>query len=1169
MIHANVSEPIRHMDRSPGNRNDRLEQRRSTATPVRNHRHGSAIILVVVTLVLMTILGTAYIQTARVGRRTSSTTRQSIEIDSVAEAVILQISNVLRDDLLDDNGNFFNPDSPDQGGTDEPYDYPWTNTTVNAMPLSTDVNGNPFSSAPTGGQYDDTWLASTTPDFEIPGPDPAWPHITNLNGVFLRLPLSTGSQPLPEENPVNYTTTPKPGYLSTDKDVKITIVPPFPVPPPPDTSMSAPPTTNWQSWGVDADGDGIPDSRWTWAPIRQIGEVSYVMAVRIIDNSSQINVNVATATTDDGTNFQSITGDHNRSIRGYYPTDADLSRLLSRTTISIPWSTGKNDLRSIFTNIRGFTIASVDPFPVRLNLEIDLDDIDTDLMGRENAWFKNIVYYGNRTNKLNISNELELRYRGGLNHPDIAYAMDTEMKGLLRDSPGSSKELSYQNVLYDTNTISGADQMLAYFQGTDPNDTTPQSPVVPVKDRVFPAIRHMLTTINGSALFASNHSNIHAGDHKLKYDLVFRDRDKTTDNYYQDNDISLITGIPDRVERIANRLKKILNIGSPTYLNESANNIDVIATEFALAIQDYSDTDHVPTKITQSGITYYGLETLPFIREVYVQFGYEDQDIVPPAGDNVHDTWVRIGGSQAMAIEIGNPFDRPIKFDDISVRVKVGTVIFVLNDPSAVANGFPSSEPELEPRGSDQSWAIIYSNPINSVDEGGKGNDLAADLGFDSRQRIRAADGTFTFNLPFDGNSVTVEMQVEVGSGNWVTYDRFALDLLNNLGNDSEISHLLPASPSIPKNRHVQASVARDGNGMRFVSNTGKAQTASPRVQPDGSVNPDTLPEDQYDTSIDQLTHDEKGIAGDNSLDNYQLPVANRRFMSVAELGWIHMFGFTDEIDGDFPNRLDSLDPARRNLHFRRTVPGSTVSGVAVPDSTGIPHAAMVMDEFTTLSTRHDGIDNDDDDGDNDSSTGVDNSAEQFAPGVLNINTVPLHIATLATPLAESIDDVEALMEAIAIFRDEPAKRSSFSGLSGYRSQPGILGIGELLWVNPHSNGVSGAQAANDMQRYLVANKGTNLDLYPLPENLSSNGGKAEPLSVPGSAEEQMARFQFLSQVFTTRSDIFTAYVVVQGFPSDDFRKGPVESTRFYAVFDRSGITGTNDAVRVVGVYKY
>ena len=101
---------------------------------------------------------------------------------------------------------------------------------------------------------------------------------------------------------------------------------------------------------------------------------------------------------------------------------------------------------------------------------------------------------------------------------------------------------------------------------------------------------------------------------------------------------------------------------------------------------------------------------------------------------------------------------------------------------------------------------------------------------------------------------------------------------------------------------------------------------------------------------------------------------------------------------------------------------------------------------------------------------------------------------------------------------------------------------------------------------------GTTLDIFPAPEDRERFG--AERPASRSSPLELLARFQFLSQAFTTRSDVFTAYIVVRGYPADDFRKGPVEERRFYAILDRSGIHVDDEAqaggdVRVLAVRSY
>ena len=1135
----------------------------------RHHASGTALIFVVVSLVLMTMIGTAYVNMTRVDHQATSLQlrNNSGNIDANIDTAISQIQGVLRDDLLDAAGNFFNPtpfDPSDNttivGGGDETYDYPWTNTnsdwivTLSSGVVADGTGGRPDPAK--GDELDDTWLASTIPDFSLG--NPFWPHITNLNGIFLRLPTPGGSELLPEETIVDFDNTVTAPYLNTDTNITIN-----PIPFSAFNAMTSVATSNWQPWGVDADGDGIADSRWTWAPIRRIGDVTYVMAVRIIDNSSLININAATSLTNDGN-----IGWGANSTRGYYPTDQDLSRLLQRTRVfqqqnnDPPNTLWTNELSNVM-NGRGLSTT----FPTPLNLSASL--------GREDGWLTGTAMYGFANDRFTLESELALRFRGGLVHNSNNPFIETSIPTLVRtDTTDPPTESTFQDVDYVTLNLTTnptdpdklREELMAYYQGVDPNQAAGSKNNSNVDLRQFPAIRHMLTTFNGSGVHAPNYNDIFGGAFTSKYDLVNED----------------VAAPATRVTNMANRLNAIFRItdsaaatnaylGLNTGIPAQSDTLDDIAWDFALAIQDYSDADNIPSAATDpdTGFIHYGLETLPFIREVYVQFVYQDQDLILPIGvpPDSFDTWSRVDNSVAIAIEIANPFDRPISLSVLPVRVNINGNTFELN--AGAAQGFTDNTRQLTTRGTPRSTAIIYTNPQVPVLENGFGANLAADLNFNgaANQRILDNAGALSYPLPFNGNNVTVQLQVDVGGGTWVTYDRFPLGAMGLLGQNAQIPHALFITAAA-NHQHVQASMARDGQGLNFISNTGIGLVTAP-------VRSDPVPGNL--TAFQNASHafgqNVKGALLGNVPNSFQLPISNRPLLSVAELGWIHMFGFTDQPNGDFPTRFANLAANRRFLDF--------AAGASVPDSTGIPHAAMVMDQFTTLSPAVDGQDND---GDNRADAADLDQDELLVPGTLNINTAPLHLATLAAPLPEAISNIENLMTAIHAYRDIPPNndpgtpyddtvvRPIPAANPNWRQNQGIASMGELMFVNPTAN------QPNDMQMYGfdglngTSQTGFAHDLYPLPEDITN--GLATAQIATDSTEESLARFQFLSQAFTTRSDIFTAYVLIQGFPSDDFRQGPVESARFFAIFDRSKINSPNpanapiDEVRVVSIHR-
>lgn len=229
-------------------------------------RRGSAIVLVVVSLILMVLLGAVYLQTARVQRLAGGEVPN--DMDLVIEAIITNIAEILRADLEDPGDDSF-----------ELYDYPWTNyaETWEAKKYDSDGTSRPFDAA--GNFTDDIWLASSEPDFTS---GMMWPHITNLNGVFLEYEREDGSG-----NPLNRFVVDGGTGLPVQHEVRSGN------PEERDRNI-AQGEADWQMM-TDTDGDGIPDSRWTWAPetVWNLNGMYYVMAVRIEDLSAKVNVNTA------------------------------------------------------------------------------------------------------------------------------------------------------------------------------------------------------------------------------------------------------------------------------------------------------------------------------------------------------------------------------------------------------------------------------------------------------------------------------------------------------------------------------------------------------------------------------------------------------------------------------------------------------------------------------------------------------------------------------------------------------------------------------------------------------------------------------------------------------------------------------------------------------------
>jgi len=71
---------------------------------------------------------------------------------------------------------------------------------------------------------------------------------------------------------------------------------------------------------------------------------------------------------------------------------------------------------------------------------------------------------------------------------------------------------------------------------------------------------------------------------------------------------------------------------------------------------------------------------------------------------------------------------------------------------------------------------------------------------------------------------------------------------------------------------------------------------------------------------------------------------------------------------------------------------------------------------------------------------------------------------------------------------------------------------------------------------------------------------------VENDREEKILLSKWLTEVASTRSDTYVAYIRVVGYPADDFTANngrPVETARAIAVFDRSNVRQGDDTVEM------
>lgn len=233
---------------------NRLQQR------FRRSRPGSVLILVVALLVLLALLGTAYINTTQTDRYSSAQNSFNTEIDLLLQGV----ENITQASVV--NALF--------GPTPSFTFHQNTNTT----PSEYDLSDYPLNKQGTfiADRYPTLLTPTAVPSAANP---PLWQFITALpNASKFESPYVNGAV-----SPAGVYTTRKqlyPSYLSIQQGGVSQIFP---------SLFDG--THNYLAG--DADGDGIADSALFKLPIGQINGVTYYGGVRVVDNAAAINAAIA------------------------------------------------------------------------------------------------------------------------------------------------------------------------------------------------------------------------------------------------------------------------------------------------------------------------------------------------------------------------------------------------------------------------------------------------------------------------------------------------------------------------------------------------------------------------------------------------------------------------------------------------------------------------------------------------------------------------------------------------------------------------------------------------------------------------------------------------------------------------------------------------------------
>ncbi|MBB6431468.1 hypothetical protein [Algisphaera agarilytica] len=1030
-------------------------------------RRGNVVLLVMVALVLMATLGTSYLQVARVQRGQAG--QSTGDIDTVVAAVLVKIEDTISDDARDDNANLLSTGIVNQTQGDEPFDYPWTNVaTGGANNYQVTSLTTASSVAAVGGHLDNKWLASSSPS-DLGG-TPYWENITDLNGVFLSAAghsdltsLAAGSAPT--ESPINHAGVATPGMsnVSINTNVRHTL---------PAPADFADPTL---SLLVDADGDGVPDSRWAWATIPVIEGKAYTMAVRIIDLSGRINLNTATSPLDNTARYDyetsttTVASEH--APRWDTPAEIDLGRFVNETrnaeNAAVPGTANAADLNLLGTDIIArHTGTSGVP---------TLRDDRTAFWDGSASSFATNNYVADYTNAYTLDDMYELLNQGGVNEDTTTNeAFETNGTGLRDFFSGNETSADYQRYLGDK--ASDAVDLQEFFE---------------INARVHS------TVLSGTSHLAPS-GVVPFSNNRLNLTPLF----DATDADYADTKNS-----------VSDRIELFLGGGVPLGFT-----IPEISDQFTSNIADYVDEDNFVT-VTGGAGGRAGLEALPFIAEAYGRGIY---DLVSSTA--TESEWSNVGGA-IFAIEIANPFQFPISLDDVYLTVTPpgGSLTLLSTDdllsivtPAAMvafntANGITTNnaatpdinEQELLYPGKS---IVFYVDPLGTAMAG----DITASVtatetivvdmsGAAALQAWPTDQAAGTPNAPEDfelGMMASTAANTPLGAN----YQSVSISTVPPLlTNTSDVS--MPIAPQ-QSFFEARATTAWGGINMLAIGTPDR-----PDVFP---VSPSSVP-NSWD--FGQAKAVPTGYTAMNDaqaqviIPNYD----NNRMRHIGELAQITGLGYS----GTQPiNLLWEADhggtPNPDDLYLDFS-PGAPKVNAAV-DSLNVPHAVLMLEQFTIYE-------------------------DSFTPGTINLNTASQELIERSLPFSNPTL-ANAVAAVIVDFRDNPggALRSSVSARTTIGQSEGIAYVSELVPLLADvftTNGTQGNYVGDTVTSEQV--DGTDVRVDFGNEYYLDTAGVPIDDGVADDREEEILVYRWLSQVATTRSDCFAAYIWVREHDASDF----------------------------------
>jgi len=1081
-------------------------------------RRGLVLLLTAIVLVFLAILGAMFLAMAR-GQRPEVT--QPIDnIDLVLDAEIAALQQTLTDDVISPNGIWFEPAE----GV-EPFDFGRTNYDASTERTIT----SPFGGSLTvrGGENDDQWLAETVPSRGAN--HTVWGRVPSQRGYFVG--GASGSSDLTTaDNATGFNEYPINGSNALNSD-----------------------NNGGSGYGLsnavlfDADGDGINDTRLERAAIPFMTGREYVVAVRPVDLSSLVPLLAGTALTSDGVGADETAYGYSATniqpVRAWWQTSIDLSRVAAARTTN--W---QSDLGTLFaSSLReshdpsapGNPIATA-TFPTPINDRWESWRYDASINGSED------------TLRQHAASLVNLHYRNGFDRVANDDIIEQSTGGLL-DAPAS-----YANQAGD-GSYNPAPSATNHFNS-------------------FGNLRHLVTTLSGAIPYAYDWGRATGGTPWAADGRLLQ---------LDPNTLASLGNYPAIDNHpVRQRLEDIFSLsGSAGQYGadwSTATNATIKSYWYTLCLKDYLDEDGVPSAWLNptNGVYYCGVEPLPMLREAYMQLGYVNDG----AG-----TMTAVPGSAGYVIELGNPFDRPIPLDaDEPGEPEIRLIVVSETAPGTWQidstyelknSGFNQIPARPSNADSDDEHLLIISNPTTPVADGSAATGIVID-NLEDQLGISTTNANVVTLAPSDalshsyGKKVWIGLQVKIDS-RWMTYDRLRDITIRT-------SFTARGAGLNFDGGHLAVSYKRPGTRNEYLSNKGKDWVwsfndahwpAGPNGEDPGFASRAAA----FATNeIDDLNEDNKTSAtntspvpltGDPSFsitDHYSkealafhLPVANRRIYSVAEMAHVPTMGFWDRnlndrggiatvLGGD--DRV-SMSPLPIDDRFLNLKSSNVVSSQ-------LNHASIALGHFSTLVPTTDQVDND---SDGNADAADSDGGEELVFGQVNLNTAPelLYKTILPYPMPTQTNWLYG-------------QWSSAIGSAGIPHMPSLLNVAGL-------HGTYKPNVATYYLAYDLRDGSTDFgggtggaaarDLYPTAESQASDA--AEDYRIVDDAEDDVLLYQFFTQPFTNRSDIFACHIYVAGYDHGGYDRGVVESARAVVVIDRSNLRSATDTGRVLAIYRY